>query len=281
VFDGLTDDRSRSATQLTLPPGVVDGDATLAGIDAVAVKPAEHDLARVRALPASLDPVVIDYEGREHVPDAATLAALARDRRVLLTTPVRADGYDPLGDDSMLAALPDGVGRVLVAGHATYLDNAERRRRVAPRLRAARTSAPDAWVGTAGIERLAIVAGGTQYELYSPSTVRDVRALRAAGFDGGVAVYVPTVLSTDEDAILDAVGGYAARRRPVARALPDDAPTDTSATDRAREVLSTAVRDYALVGPPEEVRARVEALRAAGVDTVVGYPAAGLDQFLD
>ncbi|MFB6160827.1 MAG: luciferase, partial [Haloferacaceae archaeon] len=89
-----------------------------------------------------------------------------------------------------------------------------------------------------------------------------------------------TVLTDDEDAALDAVGGYVARRRPVARALPDGAPTDASATGRAREVLGAAARDYALVGTPASVRDRVDALREAGVDTVVGYPARGLDAFL-
>ena len=252
-----------------------------AGIDAVALKPAEHDLDRARSLPTSLDRIAVDYEGRAHLPDAATLRRLARGRHVLVTTPVRADGFDPLGDDSLLEDLPEGTGRVLVAGHAAYLDEAERRKPVAPRLRAALEAAPDAWVGTEGIERIALATGGSQYELLSRSTVRDVRALRAAGFDGGVAVYAPTVLSGDDDAVLDAVGAYAARRRPVARALPDDASTDSSAGGRAREVLSAAVRDYALVGSPEAVREQVERLRTAGVDTVVGYPAAGLEQFVE
>jgi alkanesulfonate monooxygenase SsuD/methylene tetrahydromethanopterin reductase-like flavin-dependent oxidoreductase (luciferase family) len=66
----------------------------------------------------------------------------------------------------------------------------------------------------------------------------------------------------------------------VARALPDGAAADGTADGRAREVLSKAVRDYALVGDEETVRERVEALREAGVDTVVAYPAAGIDAFL-
>jgi len=44
---------------------------------------------------------------------------------------------------------------------------------------------------------------------------------------------------------------------------------------RTREVLSAAARDFALVGSPETVRERVDALREAGVDHVVGYPPAG------
>jgi len=247
-----------------------------AGLDAAALKPAECDVRRALDLP--LDGVAIDYEGREHVPDAGTLRELAAEKRVRLTTPVRADGYDPLGDDSLLSAIPDGVGRVVVAGHPAYLSETERERAVAPRIGAVRESAPDAWVGTEGVERLALAAGGTQYELLSRSTERDARALRAAGFDGGLVVYAPTVLTDDEDAVLDAVGGYAARRRPVARALPEDATTDAGATGRAREVLSKAVRDYALVGSPETVGNRVRTLKEAGVDQVVGYPARSVDE---
>jgi hypothetical protein len=247
------------------------------GLDAVALKPAECDVRR--ALDVPLPTVAVDYEGRDHLPDSDVLAEIAAEKQLRLTTPVRADGFDPLGDDSLWETVPSAVRRVLVAGHGAYLTDEERRRAVAPRLRAARDRAPDAWVGTEGIERLALAAGGTQYELLSRSTVRDVRALRAAGFDGEVAVYAPTVLSADEDSALDAVGAYAARRRPVARALPDDAATDAGATGRAREVLSAAVRDYALVGGPDAVSDQVRELRDAGVDVVVGYPARGVDEF--
>lgn len=246
-------------------------------LDGVAVKPLEHDLSQVAALDAPL--VNIDYEGREAFPDEETLTALADGARVAATTPVRADGFDPLGDDSMLP-LPDGIERVLVAGNPAYLADTERERAVAPRLGAARETAPDAWVGTEGVERLAMAAGGPQYELLSRNTGREARALRAAGFAGDLALYAPVALSDDEDEILDAVGGYAARRGPVKRALPDDAVTDGSADGRAREVLSQAVRDYALVGGVETVAEQVADLRDAGIDTVVGYPARGLDDFL-
>jgi alkanesulfonate monooxygenase SsuD/methylene tetrahydromethanopterin reductase-like flavin-dependent oxidoreductase (luciferase family) len=259
-----------------------------AGIDAIALKPAECDVARAVDLP--VDRVTIDYEGREHLPDAATLDRLAAETTLYVTTPVRADGFDPLGDDSLLARIPEDARRVLVAGHGAYLSDEESSRAIAPRLGAARRDSPDAWVGTEGVERVALAAGGTQFELLSRSTDRDVRALRAAGFDGEIAVYAPTVLTDDEDAVLDAVGAYVARRRPVARALPDapdgsDAengspPTDASATGRTREVLSAAARDFALVGSPETVRDRVDALREAGVDHVAGYPARGIDEFL-
>jgi len=257
-----------------------DGHAAVAGIDAVALKPAEHDWRRIADLAESVQTVTVDYEGREHLPDLDALADLATDgREVRLTTPVRADGFDPLGDDSLAAGLPDDLGRVLVAGHGAYLSDEEASRAVAPRLGAAVEATGDAWVGTEGIERAALATGATQFELLSRSTERDLRGLRAAGFDGEIAVYAPTVLSGDEDEILDAVGAYTARRGPVRRALPDDPATDGTAAGRAREVLSKAVRDYALVGERESVRERVAGLREAGADRVVAYPARGLDAF--
>jgi len=258
-----------------------DSHAAAAGVDAVALKPAEHDWSRITGLHDAFGTVTIDYEGREHLPDFDALADLAAGgREVRLTTPVRADGFDPLGDDSLSAALPGHVGRVVVAGHGAYLTEAEAGRAVAPRLGAAVDAHADAWVGTEGVERAALATGATQFELLSRTTERDVRSLRAAGYEGEIAVYAPTVLSDDETEMLDAVGAYAARRGPVARALPDGAATNGTARGRAREVLSKAVRDYALVGDAETVGDRVAALREAGVDCVVAYPAAGLDAFL-
>lgn len=249
-----------------------------AGLDAVALKPKECDVRLAVDLPA--DTVAIDYEGREHLPSTEVLEALAAEKRVLLTTPVRADGFDPLGDDALYETLPDAVDPIFVAGHPAYLTDDERGRAIAPRLGAARERRADAWVGTEGVERIALAAGGPQYELLTRSTTRDVKALRSAGFTDTVAVYAPTVLSDDDDDVLDAVGSYVARRGPVSRALPDDAPTDGSATGRAREVLLKASRDYALVGSAAGVGERVDDLRAVGVDTVVGYPARGVDEFL-
>jgi len=248
-----------------------------AGLDAVALKPAECDVSAAHDLPFGA--VVLDYEGREHLPGRDVLSALADSYDLRVTVPVRADGFDPLGDDSLDDALPETAGRVFVAGHGAYLSDAERTRAVAPRLGAAVETHPDAWVGTAGVERLALATGAGQFELLSRSTARDLRALRAAGFDGYVAVYAPVVLTDDEDAVLDAVGEYTARRPPVARALPEDAATDGTATGRAREVLSKAVRDFALVGTPSTVGERVAALKEAGADAVVGYPARGPDEF--
>ncbi|WP_135830588.1 DUF7388 family protein [Halorussus halobius] len=247
------------------------------GLDAAALKPAECDVSRALDLP--FETITVDYEGREHLPDDDTLARLAREKELRLTTPVRAAGFDPLGDDALDADLPEDVRRVAVAGHPAYLTDDERGKAVAPRLRAAVERDPTAWVGTEGVERAALATGATQFELLSRSTERDLKALRAAGFDGELAVYAPTVLTDDEDAVLDAVGAYAARRGPVARALPEDAATDATASGRAREVLSKAVRDYALVGRPAEVGERVADLKAAGADLVVGYPARGLEEF--
>lgn len=248
------------------------------GIDAVAIKPAECSVTRAVDLP--IDTVTIDYEGREHLPDRNTLARLADEKRVYLTTPVRADGFDPLGDDSLLETIPDGVRRVVVAGHSAYLTESEAEKAISPRIGAAIETDPDAWVGTEGIERIALAAGGTQYELLSRSTEREVRALRAAGFDGSIAVYAPTVVTDDEDEILDAVGAYVARRGPVRRALPDGAETDSRASGRPRTVLCAASEDYALVGSRQEIATRIETLRRAGVDTIVSYPARGIDAFV-
>jgi hypothetical protein len=254
--------------------------ATLAdvGVDAVALKPAEVDVSRATGL--SVETVTIDYEGREHVPDRGTLAALAGEAEVRVTVPVRADGFDLRGDDSLLESLPDATGRIVVAGHPAYLGPEERRRAVAPRLRAAAQRAADPWVGTESVERVALAVGGTQYDLLSGSTGAEIRALRAAGFDGEVAVYAPLVLAGDDDVVLDAVGGYAARRADVREALPDGAPTDSSATGRARETLLSGCRRYALVGNRETLSGRVDRLHQAGVDHVVAYPARGLDPFL-
>ena len=229
-----------------------DGAVVASGLDAVALKPAECELSRATDLP--FDRLVIDWEGLDHWPDAETLSALAETARVRVTTPVRADGFDPLGDE-------------------------ERARAVAPRLGAAAETAPDAWIGSEGIERVALATGNAQFDLLSPSTDRDLRGLRAAGFGGDLAVYAPTVVSDDEGALLDALGEYVARRGPVSRALPDGAATDAAASGRAREVLLAAIDDYALVGTPADVRRRAEELKEAGADHAVGYPARGIEAF--
>lgn len=272
-----SDDYEASSTsESTIGDGRIDthGETCL---DGIAIKPAE--MAIERAMEVPFDRVTIDYEGIEHFPSQEQLLALANGREVRVTVPVRADGFDPLGDHSRLEALPDGLQTVLVAGHPAYLSEAEQKRAVAPRFKAAMDFVEDPWVGTEGVERIALATGATQFELLSNTTERDIRALRGAGFEGPIAVYAPTVLTEDTDEVLDAVGGYTARRKRVAGYLPDGAATDSTATGRAREVLAKAVTDYALVGSRETVRSRVTALREAGADSVVGYPARGLEDF--
>lgn len=251
--------------------------STLAGvgIDAAAIKPSKTDLERVTSL--DVETITIDYEGNEHVPETSRLQDLTSAFDVRLTMPVRADGFDPLGDRSMLERIPPSVDPVFVAGHPAYLTDREKRRAIAPRLEAAVESVEDPWIGTEGVERIAMAVGGTQFELLSKTTSRDVRALRAAGFDGEIAVYAPTVLTRDEDAVLDALGAYAGRRATVRQDLPADAPTDSSITGAGRERLERACQEYALVGTPETVAERVATLHEVGVDHVVGYPARGLE----
>lgn len=245
------------------------------GIDAVALKPTEVEVERAHDL--DVETVTVDYEGQSTVPDPAVLRDLAVSVDVRVTAPVRADGFDPHGDEHLRALLPESVGEVLVAGHPAYLDDDERRRAVAPRLSAAADAATNPWVGTESIERLALAVGYTQYELLGPDTVGAVRALRAAGVTESIAVYAPVVLSTDEDTILDAVGEYAARRQRVRERLPEGTPRNSAATGEARADLLRGCRAYALVGGAEEVADQVAELQSAGVGQIVGYPARGLD----
>src|SRR6056297_3566196 len=88
------------------------------GIDAVAIKPTE--VAVERAAELAVETITIDFEGREHVPDPETLRELTEEFEVRMTTPVRADGFDPTGDESARESLPETVGEVLVAGHRAY-----------------------------------------------------------------------------------------------------------------------------------------------------------------
>lgn len=239
-----------------------------AGFDAIAIKPAERPPESVDV--GAVDAVVVDFEGLEHQPTPAQIRALGAETPVMLTAPVRVDGFDPLGDDHHFAAYEDHARFALVAGNGAYLDGRERRRAIAPRLAAALERYPDAWVGTEGIERLALATGATQYELLSPRTHATVAGLRAAGYDGDVAVYAPTVVTDDRSAALDALDGYLRRRGPVRRAL-DNGVTSTHEETR---VLLAAMDGYALVGDVGTLTERIDALRRAGATTVVGYPAA-------
>jgi hypothetical protein len=249
------------------------------GVDAVALKPTEVDVRRATGL--AVETLTIDYESRDHVPAPGTLADLAGSRDVRLTVPVRADGFDPYGEDGLLRSVPDSVGLVAVAGNPAYLDAREGGRAIAPRLRAVADRAEDPWVGTESVERVALAVGGTQYDLLSGTTGAEISALRSAGFGGDVAVYAPLVMTDDEDTILDALGPYAARRPDVRERLPAGTPTDSTATGRARDALLDGLEEYALAGDVDTISTRVESLHGAGVDHVVAYPARGLDPFLE
>lgn len=248
------------------------------GLDGVALKPREVAFSRAHELGVGL--VTVDYEGREFVPESAVLERLAGSFRTYATVPVRADGYDPLGEESLRRELPEAVREVLIAGNPAYLSEEERGRALAVRLSEAIEDSREPWVGTEGIERLALALGGTQYDLLSRDSTREVAALRTVGFEGALALYAPVVLTDDDDEILDAVGSYAARRGPVRAAVPADDAHDSTATGETRETLLRACREYALAGDRETVADRITALHEAGVDQVVGYPARGLDAVL-
>lgn len=240
-------------------------------VDAVAIKPSETPLDAVPSLP--IDSIVVDWEGRAHFPSPETIGVLSDAVDLRVTVSVRADGFDPLGRDHGYDRLPADLGFVLVAGHPAYLDPTERARSIAPRLTRAVERVAEPWVGTEGIEAIARGTGATQFELLGPGIGDRVARLRAAGFDGSIAVYAPTVLSTDPDEILAAAGEYVERRPPVADALRTDGCR--------REVLLDACENWALVGSPGAVRDQVAALRSVGADYVVGYPAGGLDRWVE
>ncbi len=256
---------------MTVVPGSL---FSTVGFDAVALKPTEVAIEKAHSL--DVETVVIDYEGNDHVPEPAQLRELTESVSVRLSIPVRADGFDPLGDDELAQSVPAGVSPVFVAGNAAYLTEEEQQRAITPRLKTSTQPTTDPWVGTEGIERIALAIGGTQFELLSRSTTNEVRALRKAGFDGDIAVYAPTVLSEETDIILDALGAYAGRRNAVRRQLPNDTPFDSSIAGDPRRTLLAACRAYGLTGTPESVSQQVESLRDAGVDYVVAYPAQGL-----
>ncbi len=237
-----------------------------AGFDAIAVKPSKQSLESLDT--TTIDTIVIDYEGNTALPQPEHVTALAREAEVIMTTPIRADGFDPLGDDRLFDRY--GADRfVLVAGNPTYLSQEERERAIAPRIGEARQRFPSAWVGTEGIERLALATGATQFELLSRRTPTTMSALRAAGFDGELALYAPTVITEDRAIALEALEGYLSRRKPVKRALANGNGTES----KRSHVLLQAMDDYALVGDVDAVSRRIESLRTAGVNTVVGYPA--------
>jgi hypothetical protein len=245
------------------------------GFDAVALKPTEIELPALSSVP--LDRIILDYEGPDAFPNADTLDRLAALADLRVTVPVRADGFDPLGDDCHWTRIPSTASVALVAGNPAYLSTEECRRPIAPRLAAALERVPEAWVGTESIEPIAVATGATQFELLARETEQRVRSLKAAGLDADIALYAPAVLDDDTDALLDTLGQYVARRQSIAEALPADATPDASARGPARQHLLSACEDYAIVGDAETVRQRINDLRSAGLDHIVGYPARGLE----
>lgn len=237
-----------------------------AGFDGIAIKPASQSLERVNA--DGVDTVVVDFEGREHLPEPTAIERLSASADVVLTAPVRADGFDPLGDARYFGEYEPHATFALVAGNGAYLTGSARRRAIAPRLSAALRWYPDSWVGTEGIERLALATGATQYELLSPGTTSVLTGLRTAGFEGELAVYAPTVVTDERHRALTALEAYLRRRSSVRRAL-DNGLSD----DEAEHVLRQAMDDYALVGGPHRVGERIAELKSAGATAVIGYPA--------
>lgn len=235
-----------------------------AGFDGIAIKPASQT---IDLCSPETDRVVIDYEGETHLPSPAIVDDLVDKTEVVLTAPVRADGFDPLGDDSRLTSYDAEVGFAFVPGNGAYLDDRARSRAIAPRLAAALDRQPDAWVGTEGIERLALATGATQYELLAPRTGAALDALRTAGFDGSFVVYAPTVLTADRERALDALAGYLRRRRSVKRSL-----SDASTASARRDILLDAMDAYAIVGDRQAAIERIDALKAAGASAVIGHP---------
>lgn len=238
-----------------------------AGFDAIAIKPSSQSITSID--PSQIDAIVIDFEGPAHLPDPNQVAELSEESHVTLTAPVRADGFDPLGDDGLFDQFEEADRFALVAGNGAYLTEGEQRKAIAPRLGRAIKRYPDAWVGTEGIERLALATGASQFELLSPDTPNMLTGLRSAGFDGEIALYAPTVVTDDRQVALSELKSYLSRRRRVKRALSNGSATHTDPQD----VLLQAMDDYALVGDESSIAQQIESLKTAGATTVVGYPA--------
>lgn len=236
-----------------------------AGFDGIALKPTTQPPDSVD--PTAVDSLVIDFEGDDSLPSPDAVAETAAHTTVVVTTPVRSDGFDPLGDDRLFAAYAPHARFALVAGNGAYLHPHERRRAIAPRLAEAIERYPDALVGTEGIERIALATGAAQFELLGPRTASLIRGLRAAGFTGDIAVYTPAAVTDDRQAAIDWLSGYLRRRRPVQRAL--DNAGDSSDEQR---VLDQALDNFALVGDTATVNRRIDSLKAVGATAVIGHP---------
>lgn len=239
------------------------------GFDGIAIKPKERSLTSIE--PSQIDRLVFDFEGMEHLPTPMTIQQLAEETEVILTAPVRHDGFDPLGDDDWFTRFEPFAKFAIVAGNRAYLDTVASKRAIAPRIGAARTRFPDAWIGTEGIERLALATGATQYELLSGGSEQVINGLRAAGFEGTIAIYAPTMITEDRTAALNQLAGYLKRRKPVARVIEAQAGN----VEETGEVLDRVLDQYALVGPPATIEQRIVELKTAGADLLIAYPVGG------
>lgn len=242
------------------------------GFDAVAAKPSHTDLVELTSSP--VEHMVIDFEGREHYPSDTTLRKLKETTDIRVTIPIRADGFDPLGDRHHLDSLPPETKVVLVAGNPAYLTEDELRRPIAPRIGAATDEFSDAWIGTEGIPRIALAASAPLFYLLSPQSTRTIQKIRSAGYTGTIAVYAPTLVSAETETILDTLGPYTFRREPVRRKLETESFSELDSTDR--EILLRETQNYALTGSVSEINTQITNLKTQGVDTVVTYLPTGL-----
>lgn len=245
-----------------------------AGVDGLALKPTQYDLCAVPSSP--VETLVIDYEGRGAFPDSSVLMQLATEYELYVTTPVRADGFDPLGDDSYLDRIPSSAKRVLVAGNPAYLTDDEQQRKISPRLKKARQSDPSAWIGTEGIEPLANRLGGTHFELLGPALDDRISQRRDDSAIDQVAVYAPMVITDDADQKIAALGEYVSRRDSVRSEIPEVRSVVDMARGRIRKELLEAIDQYALAGSIETIHRRITDFHANGVDQVIVYPATNI-----
>lgn len=235
--------------------------------DAIAVKPSQTSLSHVTSSP--IDSVVIDFEGREHYPSNTTIQELQETTDTRVTIPIRVDGFDPLGDREYIDSLPTETKVVLVAGNPAYLSEDELQRAIAPRIGTAIDEFSDAWIGTEGIPLIALATTAPLFFLLSPESKHTIQQIRSAGYHGSIAVYAPTVVSTDTDTILQTLGPYTMRREPVRRKL--DAESLSSLAPDEQEILLRETQQYTLTGSLSEINTQISRLKTKGVDNIVSY----------
>ncbi|MFB6254804.1 MAG: luciferase [Halobacteriaceae archaeon] len=242
-------------------------------LDGIAIKPSETDISHLSNSP--FDQIIIDYEGMDVLPDRREIEELADEKTVHLTTPVRASSFDPIADRGSRMKVPSTINRIFVAGNPKYLTESEQNKTIQPRIVTATDRHPFAWVGTEGIERIALATGNPQFELLSPTTESNILHLRACGVEVDINVYAPAVIDSSKDRILDTLGEYVARRSEVRKALPANSSLDGSATGKTRRILLQAINNYALVGDVDAINQQITKLYEIGVSNVIIYPAGG------